>query len=49
VDRLEKDLKELQNGVKVSTRAVKYVTRRGIRGVPSRTAFISGSMFFPEG
>ena len=49
VNLLEKDLKELQDGVKVSTRAVKYVTRRGIRGVPSRTAFISGSMFFPEG
>ena len=43
VNRLKEDLKEMENNVRVSTRAVKYVSRRPIRQCVNQAAFISGS------
>lgn len=47
VKLLEESLAELEKGVKTSTRAVKYVTRRGVVPAISRADFISGRMFLP--
>lgn len=49
VNVLKEELKEMEQSVRVSSRAVKYVGRKPVRIGFSRTAFMSGSMFFPEG
>lgn len=46
---LKDRLKEMEDSVRVSSRAVKYVSRTPVRTGISRSAFLSGSMFFPEG
>lgn len=43
-DRLKKSLTELENSVKTSTRAVKYLSRSTVRSV-NRADFYSGRMF----
>ena len=50
VNLLKRELKDMEDNVRVSSRAVKYVGRtpRPWTGF-SRSAFLSGSMFFPEG
>lgn len=50
VNLLKTELKDMEDNVRVSSRAVKYVGRtpRPWTGF-SRSAFLSGSMFFPEG
>ena len=49
VNLLKTELKEMEDNVRVSSRAVKYVSRTPVRTGISRAAFLSGSMFFPEG
>lgn len=49
VNLLKNELKEMEDNVRVSSRAVKYVSRTPVRTGISRAAFLSGSMFFPEG
>lgn len=45
VNILKQELKEMEDNVRVSTRAVKYLSRKPVvRGI-SRTAFMSGNMF----
>lgn len=43
VKLLDTELKEMENNVRVSTRAVKYVSRRPVRRCVNQAAFISGS------
>ena len=48
VNLLKEELKDMENNVRVSTRAVKYLSRRPLRKCVNQAAFISGSFLVGE-